>query len=381
MSGAGEGGPLAGLRVVEMAGIGPAPLAAMLLAGLGAEVVRLDRPAAPGRAMPMAARHDVVGRGRRAVALDLKSPCGVAQALDLAAAADVLIEGFRPGVMERLGLGPAPCLARNPRLVYGRMTGWGQEGPLAQSAGHDINYLGLTGVLHAIGRAGERPVPPLNMVADYGGGTMMLLFGLLAALWERERSGRGQVVDAAMTDGVAALSAFFHGLRAAGHWSLERGANLLDGGAPFYDTYETADGRFLAVGCLEPAFFAEMARRLGLDARFIAGQRDRALWPEMRAEMARLFRTRGRDDWEAAFAGSDACVTPVLDWDEAPAHPHNAARGSFAVADSVAAPAPAPRFSRTPGAPPAETAPATVADVLRGWGAGRGGLSRGAAGA
>lgn len=363
-------GPLAGLRVVEMAAIGPAPLAAMLLAGLGADVVRLDRLAPPGRAMPMAARHDVVGRGRRAVALDLKSPDGVAQALDLIAAADLLIEGFRPGVMERLGLGPEPCLARNPRLVYGRMTGWGQDGLLAHSAGHDINYLGLTGVLHAIGRPGERPVPPLNMVADYGGGTMMLLFGLLAALWERERSGHGQVVDAAMTDGVAALASGFFGLRAAGHWSLGRGENLLDGGAPYYDTYEAGDGRFLAVGCLEPGFFAEMARRIGLDARFVEGQRDRALWPEMRAEMARIFRTRGRDEWAALFAGSDACVTPVLDWDEAPEHPHNTARGSFARMEGVAVPAPAPRFSRTPGTPPGEAAPATAAAVLRGWGAG-----------
>ncbi|WP_245870200.1 CaiB/BaiF CoA transferase family protein [Teichococcus rhizosphaerae] len=367
MSGAERGGPLAGLRVVEMAGIGPAPLAAMLLAGLGAEVVRLDRPAPPGRAMPMEARHDVVGRGRRAVALDLKSPEGVAQALDLIGAADLLIEGFRPGVMERLGLGPEPCLARNPRLVYGRMTGWGQDGPLARSAGHDINYLGLTGVLHAIGRPGGRPVPPLNMVADYGGGTMMLLFGLLSALWERERSGRGQVVDAAMTDGVAALASGFFGLRAAGHWSLERGANLLDGGAPYYDTYETADGRFLAVGCLEPAFFAEMARRTGLDPRFVEGQRDRALWPEMRAEMARLFRGRSRDEWAALLEGTDACVTPVLDWDEAPAHPHNATRGTMAREHGVTVPAPAPRFSRTPGAAPGEAEAATAEAVLRGW--------------
>ncbi|MBI0434459.1 CaiB/BaiF CoA-transferase family protein [Roseomonas sp. KE0001] len=342
-------GPLAGLCVVEMAGIGPGPLAAMLLADLGAEVTRIDRPAPPARLMPLGPAEDMVGRGRREVALDLKSPTGVAAALDLIGGADALIEGFRPGVMERLGLGPEPCLARNPRLVYGRMTGWGQDGPLAQAAGHDLNYLSLTGLLAAIGRPGERPVPPLNLVADYGGGAMFLVMGLLAALLERERSGQGQVVDAAMTDGAAALATAFYGLRAAGRWSLARGDNLLDGGAPFYDTYETADGRHLAVACLEAPFFAEMARRIGLDARFVERQRDRAIWPEMRAEMTRIFLRRSRAEWVALLEGSDACVTGVLDMDEAPHHPHNRARGLFQDRLGHPCPAPAPRFSRTPG--------------------------------
>lgn len=362
-------GPLSGLRILEMAGIGPGPLAAMLLADLGAEVVRIDRPVSPARQMPLRPEQDIVARNRRCIALDLKRPEGQAQALSLIERADGLIEGFRPGVMERLGLGPEACLARNRRLVYGRMTGWGQDGPLAQSAGHDLNYLSLTGVLAAIGRSGERPVPPLNMVADYGGGAMFLAFGMVCALLERERSGQGQVVDAAMTDGVAALAAGFFALRAAGHWSLERGGNLLDGGAPFYDTYETADGRHVAVACLEPAFFAEMARRIGLDEAFVERQRDRAAWPAMRAELARIFRARSRDEWVALLEGTDSCVTGVLDFYEAPRHPHHRARGVFLDTDGLAQPAPAPRFSRTPAATPrpASGSVESVAAILASW--------------
>ncbi len=350
-------GPLAGLRIVEMAAIGPAPMAAMLLADLGAEVIRVDRLEQGAPIFEMAKKFEVVSRGRQSIALDLKHPEGVAVLLRLIDKADGLIEGFRPGVTERLGFGPAECHARNPRLVYGRMTGWGQDGPLAKAAGHDINYISLTGVLNGIGRAGERPVPPLNLVGDYGGGAMFLAFGMVTAFFERERSGKGQVVDAAMVDGAAFLMSPFFGMRAAGIWSNQRGDNLLDGASPFYDTYETSDGKAVAVGCLENKFFAEMTRIIGLDKRYIAIQNDRKVWPEMRRDLTAIFRSKTRDEWVALLEGTDACVSGVLDLDEAPKHPHNVARGIYPAHLGVPQPAPAPRFSRStpdqPCAPPA----------------------------
>jgi alpha-methylacyl-CoA racemase len=294
----------------------------------------------------------VLARGRRSVAVDLKHPDGPGVVLDLAAAADALVEGFRPGVAERLGIGPDPCLARNPRLVYGRVTGWGQDGPWRLAAGHDIDYVALAGALHPIGQAGGPPVPPLNLVGDFGGGGMLLALGVVAALLEAARSGRGQVVDAAMVDGAALLTTQFHELLAAGLWREERGANLLDGGAPFYGVYETADGRHLAVGALEPQFWAELVERLGLDAADLPAQLDRDRWPELRQRLEALFRTRTRDEWCELLAGTDACVAPVLGLGEAPAHPHNRARGTFVDVGGVVQPAPAPRFSRTPTGPP-----------------------------
>jgi alpha-methylacyl-CoA racemase len=353
-------GPLKGLRVIELAGIGPGPFCAMLLADMGADVVRVDRTEASGLGVPMDKRYDINGRNRRSVALDLKSPAGRDAVKRLITGADILIEGFRPGVAERLGLGPADCHALNPRLVYGRMTGFGQSGPMAQAAGHDLNYIALTGALHAIGPAGGKPVPPLNLVGDYGGGALYLAMGLLAALHERTQSGRGQVVDAAMVDGAASLASIFYGMTASGRWNEQRGNNLLDGGAPFYDTYETADGKYVSIGALEPKFFAEMAERIGLDARFIKGQNDRKLWPEMRAEMTRLLRGKSRDQWCQLLEGSDACFAPVLSIAEAPNHPHAKARQAFIDVDGVVQPGPAPRFDRsTPG--PVCAAPATGA--------------------
>jgi alpha-methylacyl-CoA racemase len=338
-------GPLAGLRVLEFAGLGPGPFCAMLLADLGAEVLRIDRAdVSPGH------RAEVLKRGRRSVAIDLKSPQGAAAALRLIDHADALIEGFRPGVMERMGLGPEPCLARNPRLAYGRMTGWGQDGPLAPTAGHDINYIALTGALWATGRADDPPPPPLNLVGDFGGGGMLLAVGLLAAILNARATGRGQVVDAAMTDGSALLMAMFHGMTAMGRWRNARGANLLDGAAPFYDSYRCSDGRYVAAGAIEPTFFAALLAGLGLDPARFADRMDPARWPALKAEIAAAFATRTRDDWAASFAGGDACVTPVLDLDEAPAHPHNLARGTFVTRDGVVQAAPAPRFSATPAA-------------------------------
>jgi alpha-methylacyl-CoA racemase len=359
-------GPLHGLRIVELASIGPGPMCAMLLADLGADVVRVDRLEPSGLGLAMDRRHDVHGRSRRSVAMDLKQPAGCDAVLRLVERADVLIEGFRPGVAERLGLGPADCQARNPRLVYGRMTGFGQDGPLAQAAGHDLNYIALTGALHAIGPAGGAPVPPLNLVGDYGGGALYLALGLLAAIFERQTSGRGQVVDAAMVDGAASLMSVFNGLRAAGAWSERRGENLLDGGAPFYGVYESADGRHVALGPLEPKFFAELAQRIGLPERFVRGQHDRRLWPEMREAIAAIVRTRTRDEWCAQLEGTDACFAPVLTLDEAPAHPHARARGSYLQVDGVTQPAPAPRFDRSvPDAPrPAPEVGAHTAQVL-----------------
>ncbi|CAN5134585.1 CaiB/BaiF CoA-transferase family protein [soil metagenome] len=347
-------GPLAGVRVLEIASLAPAPFACMVLGDLGAEVLRIDRVTSGGDldsppGIPLA-------RGRRSVRVDLKHPDGLSTVLRLADAADVLIEGFRPGVAERLGFGPAVCEARNPRLVYGRMTGWGQDGPLAQRAGHDINYIAVAGVLEPIGRAGDRPLPPGNLVGDFGGGGMLLALGVVAALFEREHSGRGQVVDAAMTDGAALLSTFLHGMRLAGQWNGERGTNLLDGGAPFYDTYRTADERFVSVGALEPQFDAARLAGLGLAQADLPGQHDRAGWPVLREAFVEAFGQRTRDEWAAHFAETEACVFPVLTPAEAPAYPHNVARQTFRTVGGVPQPAPAPRFERTPadiaGPPP-----------------------------
>jgi alpha-methylacyl-CoA racemase len=363
------GGPLVGLRVVEFAAIGPAPHAAMVLADLGADVVRVDRPGPPSLPQVSPESPDPVQRGRRRVLLDLKSPEGLADGLDLVAHADVLVEGLRPGVMERIGLGPEVCLDRNPRLVYARMTGWGQDGPLAPAVGHDLNYIGLTGVLHAMGRAGEPPPPPLNLVGDFGGGSMLLLVGLLAALWERDRSGRGQVVDAAMVDGTVLLAQLILSMRARGVWRDERASNLLDGGAPFYDTYPCADGRFVAVAALEARFFEALLDGLGLADIDPVKQYDVAFWPELRQRFAAAFASRTRDDWSARLAGTEACVTPVLSFTEAAAHPHLVHRGTYVVADGTTQAGTAPRFSRTPGAPRGTPQPVvTPAEILTRWG-------------
>ena len=341
-------GPLTGYRIIEIAGIGPGPFCAMLLADMGAEVVRVDRPASSPATYPY-----VLARGRRSVAVDLKHPSGAGVVLRLAGSADVLLEGFRPGVAERLGIGPDACLARNPRLVYGRMTGWGQDGPLAGTAGHDINYVALAGALHPIGRAGEAPVPPLNLVGDFGGGGLLLAFGVVCALLEARGSGRGQVVDAAVLDGAALLMTVFHELAAVGLWRWERGANLLDGGAPFYGVYETADGGHVAVGALEPEFYRELLALLGLDGeQDLPAQLDRERWPELRERIAAAIRRRSRDEWAALADGRDACLTPVLSPAEAPQHPHNRERGVFAATADGPRPAPAPRFGRTPPGPP-----------------------------
>ena len=364
-------GPLAGLRIIEMAGIGPAPFAAMLFADMGAEVIRIDRKALPGKdAFDTLKSYGFLNRGRRSLALDLKKPAAVEALLKLVESADALIEGFRPGVMERLGLGPDVCLARKPALVYGRVTGWGQTGPLAQTAGHDINYIALTGALHAIGKR-EQPMPPLNVVGDFGGGAMFLAFGVLAALHEAAKSGKGQVVDAAMTDGAALLAAMQYSFKAAGHWSNERESNLLDGGAPFYGTYRCADGKWLAVGPIEPQFHDLLVDKLGLPAEEFAERWDPQSWPRLRRRLEQTFATRTRDDWCRLLEHTDACVAPVLDLDEAPRHPHNVARETFVEHAGVTQPAPAPRFSRTPpeirrAAP--RTAGEHSQEVLADWG-------------
>jgi alpha-methylacyl-CoA racemase len=359
-------GPLQGLRVLELAGLGPAPHACMVLADLGADVVRVERPE---RFEMIDPSRDVVLRGRRSVAADLKSPLGVATVLGLAERADVLVEGYRPGVAERLGVGPEACRERNPRLVYGRITGWGQNGPLSSSAGHDLNYLSITGTLAAIGRDGERPVVPLNLVADFGGGSMLLLVGVLAALVERERSGQGQVVDAAMVDGVALLSATLWSYRAQGSWSDDRGTNVVDGGAPFYDTYLCADGGYIALCSIEPQFYASLLERLGLDATTLPAQMDRTGWPVLRQLFGKIIATRSRDEWVAVFDGTDACVTPVVTLAEAALQPHLRARGTLVHRDGVLQPAPAPRFSRTPPTMPTGPREAGVdtAAVLADW--------------
>lgn len=345
-------GPLAGLRVIEMAGLGPCPLAGQLLADLGADVIVIDRKS--GRAD----KTDINRRGKRSAAINLKSAEGVDAVLGIVEGADILIEGFRPGVMEKLGLGPDNCQQRNPRLIFGRMTGWGQDGPLAQTAGHDINYVAITGALHAFGKRSEPPVAPLNLAADYAGGTMFLLLGVLSALFERSRSGKGQVVDAAMIEGVPALMGLIHGFLAKGLWTNEREDNLLDGAAPFYRCYETADGRFLSVGPLEPQFFAELVQKTGLPVEHCGDQMNKTNWPQRRGEYAALFKRKTRDEWMAIFEGCDACVAPVLAFDEAAAHPQNTTRGVFQRLDGVMQASPAPKFDRTPaGLPTAPEAP------------------------
>ena len=368
-------GPLVGLRVVELAGIGPAPHAAMLLADLGADVVRVARPAEsiqPGpheRGYGCPVGTDQLLRGRRSITLDLKDPADRETLLALAQRADVLIEGLRPGVTERLGVGPADCQARNPRLIYARMTGWGQDGPLARRAGHDITYIAVSGVLHAIGSADGKPIPPLNLVGDFGGGAMFLVMGVLAALWEREQSGTGQVIDAAMVDGVSALAQMIWSLRACGLWTDQRGANMLDSGAPYYDTYACSDGRYVAVGALEPQFYATLLDGLGLTDAGLPDRSDPAGWPALRQRFTDTFAGRSRDEWMAVFEGTDACVAPVLSFAEVPAHPHIAARGTIITIDGVAQAAPAPRFSRTvPDTPTPPPQPgADTAAVLADW--------------
>jgi alpha-methylacyl-CoA racemase len=361
-------GPLAGLRVVELGGIGPGPHAAMVLADLGADVVRVDRPGAITYPIPPGVR-DPTLRGRRSVAFNLKEPAEHADLMRLVAVADVLIEGYRPGAAERLGVGPDACRAVNTRLVYARMTGWGQDGPRAQQAGHDINYISLTGALHAVGRPGEPPVPPLNLFGDFGGGSMLVLVGILSALYERTSSGLGQVVDAAMVDGAALISQLLWAWRGVGAWSDERGANLLDGGAPFYDTYETSDGQYMAVGPLEAPFFASMALGLGWTLPAGYNHLNRAGWPDMRTQLRQTFLTRTRAEWTEVFAGTDACVSPVLSFAEAPADPHLAYRGTLIEVEGIVQPAPAPRFSRTPAdrPRPAPEPGADTAEVLADW--------------
>ncbi|WP_339132708.1 CaiB/BaiF CoA-transferase family protein [Streptomyces sp. f51] len=359
-------GPLAGVRVVELAGIGPGPFAAMLLADLGADVVRVDRPGGPGIGVDPA--HDVVNRNKRSVIVDLKAGDGASRVLDLAERADILIEGYRPGVAERLGVGPEDCRARNPGLVYGRMTGWGQQGPLAQRAGHDIAYIALTGTLGMIGDPGQPPPVPANLLGDYAGGSLYLVVGLLAALHHARATGSGQVVDAAIVDGTAHLSTMIHGMIAAGGWQDRRAANLLDGGCPYYGTYETADGRYMAVGPLEQRFYDQFVDLLGIPG-LASAHKDPARWEELRGTVADRFRTRTRDEWTAVFAGTDACVAPVLSLREAPGHPHLAARGTFVDHGGITQPAPAPRFSATPtsvrGGPALPGA--DTAEVARDW--------------
>ena len=365
-------GPLTGFRIIELAGIGPGPFAGMMLSDMGAEVVRVDRAqavreAVPGISGPTA---DVLGRGRRSIGVDLKAPEGRETVLRLVEKADALIEGFRPGVTERLGLGPDDCLARNPKLIYGRMTGWGQEGSYAPTAGHDINYIALSGTLEMIGRAGQAPVPPLNLVGDFGGGGMLLAYGVVCGLLEASRSGQGQVIDAAMVDGAALLAAMMHGLRAAGIWG-ERGTNMLDTGAHFYDVYETSDGKYISLGSIEPQFYAEMIKLTGLEASGeLPNQHDKSQWPALKERLAAFIKARTRDEWSRLMEGTDVCFAPVLSPEEAAAHPHNRTRGTFTEANGVLQPSPAPRFSRTAPAiagPP--TFPGSDTDgVLAEWG-------------
>ena len=357
-------GPLKGVKVVEFAGIGPGPFCGMLLSDLGADVVRIDRKG-PGRASPA----DITARGRRSIALDLKRPEAVETCLRLMDEAEIIFEGFRPGVMERLGLGPDVALKRNPKLVYGRMTGWGQTGPLAQAAGHDINYIAISGALHAIG-TGDKPVPPLNLVGDFGGGALYLAFGLLAALTHARATGQGQVVDTAMTDGAASLMSMFYGMKAMGVWNGDRRANLLDGGAHFYDTYVCSDGKWIALGSIEPQFYALLLDKAGLTDPAFTAQMDRAAWPELKAKLGAVIASKTRAEWTEIMEGTDICFGPVMDLDEAPQHPHNVARETFVTVSGVIQPAPAPRFSATPGqiqGPP----PAIGADTeqaLADWG-------------
>ena len=368
-------GPLEGVKVIEVAGIGPGPFAAMMLADMGADVIRVDRTANAMGGDPASPPADTLNRGRRSIAVDLKSTEGVEVLLDLVATADALVEGFRPGVAERLGFGPDECAARNPRLVYGRMTGWGQDGPYAHTAGHDINYIALAGVLAHLGRAGEPPTPPINLVGDFGGGGMVMAFGIVCALLEAQRSGRGQVVDAAMVDGAATLMSMMWAFQAMGIWSEERGTNMLDTGAHFYDTYECADGGYVSIGSIEPQFYAELVRLTGLDEDYAARgesvphQMDKVRWEELRTRLAAIFRTRTRDEWCEVMEGTDVCFAPVLTMSEALEHPHNVERGTFMEVAGIPQPAPAPRFSRTPGTvqrPPAHVGQHTD-EVLSEW--------------
>lgn len=359
-------GPLVGVKVLEFAGIGPGPFCCMLLSDMGADVVRIDRKGARG-----GLKNDIPSRGRRSIALDMKDPNDVSVALALIEKADVLIEGFRPGVMERLGVGPEEALKRNPRLIYGRMTGWGQTGPLAEAAGHDLNYIALSGAVHAMGRKGAPPAPPLNLVGDYGGGALYLAMGVCAALYETSRSGKGQVIDAAITDGAASLMSVMFGLRASGLWGDERDNNLLDGGAHFYDVYETKDGKYITIGSIEPQFYALLLEQTGLkDDPAFAVQMDKNSWPALSDKLAAVIATKTRDEWTALMEGTDVCFAPVLTMAEAPEHRHNKARGTFVQVAGLTQPAPAPRFSRTPGAvqgPP--TSPgAHTEEVLAEWG-------------
>lgn len=360
-------GPLQGLRVVELAGIGPGPHAAMILGDLGADVVRVERPGRTG-GVP-AGERDSMLRNRRSVAADLKSDEGRELVLKLISKADVLIEGYRPGVTERLGLGPEDCAKINDRLIYARMTGWGQEGPRALQAGHDINYISLNGLLHAVGRKGERPVPPLNLAGDFGGGSMFLLVGILSALFERQTSGKGQVIDAAMVDGSSVLMQMMWSFRSQGMWSDERGTNMLDTGAPYYDTYETADGKYMAIGAIEPQFYAELLKGLGLDDADLPGQNDMARWPELREAFTKSFAAHDRDHWAKVFAGTDACATPVLSFAEVLTEPHIAERDTFFDDGGHLQPMPAPRFSRSTTAEPTPPRPrgADTEAVLRDW--------------
>jgi len=363
-------GPLTGYRIVEFAGIGPGPMCAMLLSDMGADVLRVDRLSAAGLGISMRSKFDLLSRGRRSVAFDLKKPEAIEAVLKLIEKADALLEGFRPGVMERLGLGPDVCLKRNPRLVYGRMTGWGQEGPLAHAAGHDINYIALTGALHSIGRKGDRPVPPLNLVGDFGGGALYLALGIVAGLLEAQKSGKGQVVDAAMVDGAASLMTAIYGLKAAGVWSGGRGENILDTGAHYYEVYETSDGKYVAVGSIEPKFYEELLELSGLKGQELPHQNDRNAWPAMKEQLTRIFKSKTRDEWCRIMEGSDVCFAPVLSMEEAPQHPHNRHRGTFVEVEGVVQPGPAPRFSRTPGKiqrPPASPGEHTE-EALRDWG-------------
>jgi len=360
-------GPLAGVRVIEVAGLGAGPYTAMMLADFGADVIRVDRP---GTRTALPEKY-ALSRGRRSVIIDMKQPDGLAAFMTLVERADVLLEGFRPGVAERLGFGPDACLARNPRLVYGRMTGWGQQGPMSQMAGHDLNYLALTGALTLLQRRpGSRPVTPPGLLADFGGGGLMLAFGVVCGLLEARRSGTGQVIDAAMTDGVASLTTLIYSMTAQGRWVDQPGVNFCDGGSPYYDSYETSDGRYVVVAAIEPQFYAALLDKLGLSAADLPDRDDQANWPRLKKLFADIFITRSRDEWTEHFDGSDACVTPMLTFSEAPGHPHNAARGTIVEAFGVTQPAPAPRFSRTPGAiagpPPAPGAQS--AEILLAWG-------------
>ena len=356
-------GPLKGVRIVEFAGIGPGPFAAMLLSDMGAEVIRIDRK---GGRLP--SKMEVTYRGRKAVALDMKKPEAVEAALKLIDKADALIEGFRPGVMERLGVGPDVCMKRNPKLVYGRMTGWGQTGPLANAAGHDINYIALTGALHGIGHGGGKPVPPLNLVGDFGGGALYLAFGVVCGILEARASRKGQVVDTAMTDGAASLMSMFYAMTAMGMWKDERGANLLDGAAHFYDTYETKDGKYIALGSIEPQFYKELMEKTGIEDTAFTAQMDRSAWPALTEKLAAVIKTKTRDEWDAIMLGSDVCYAPVLSLAEAPKHPHNVARQTFVEIGGVVQPAPAPRFSRTTPQVQGPPEGADNAAALAAWG-------------